>query len=157
MKLSNYELTSILIIITLFHFIFDYLSDGQIKKDETKIGILIFLHHLFCIFLCFGNILCLLFSKSIIMAFIIVVLSIVIQSGFLINKEYCWYTIMVNKMIDSEQPKRKWRGDLSLLIKHYIRGDSWAYSDIRNINQQSMVLCTNIMSILYLIKLICIK
>jgi len=156
MNLNNYELSCIILIITLIHFITDYLSDGQIENNETKIGILIFIHHLLCIITFYGSILCLLFSRSIFMAFIIIVISIVIQSGYLINKDYCWYTIMVNKMINHEQPKRKWRGDLFSLIKHYIRGDSWAYSDIRNANQDN-VLYLNILLIIYLIKLKFIK
>ena len=152
--MNNYEISCILLIIVLFHFSLDYLSDDCIKKDETKLGILIFLHHLFCIILAFGSVLCLLFSKSLLMAFIIIAISIIIQAGFLINKEYCWYTIMVNKLINPLQPKRKWRGDIASLIKHYIRGDSWAYSDMYSINQQSMVLGVNIIVIMFLLKVI---
>jgi len=151
--MQDYDIVCILIILTLVHFAGDYLSDKKITHSETKLGILIFIHHLLCVFMCFGSIICLLFSKSIILAFIIIAISTVIQSGFLINNDYCWLTVMINNLIDPEQPYRKWRGDYESLLKHYIRGDSWAYSDIRNINQQSMALNINVILILFLLKI----
>ena len=60
---------------------------------------------------------------------------------------------MVNNLIDPQKPNRKWRGDYESLIKHYIRGDEWAYSDIRNIDQTQFVIFINIILILILIKI----
>ena len=152
--MNNYELSCLILIITLFFFSVDYLSDNQIIYSETKIGILSFLHHLFCIILGFGSILCLFFSKSLIMAFILILVSTIIQTGFLINNDYCWYTVMVNKIINPlSLGNRKWRGDYESLIKHYIRGDSWGYSDIYTINQTQFVICINIIITLFLLKI----
>ena len=148
--MKNYELSCILLLVTIVFFSFDYLSDDQIVHSESKLGILIFIHHLICVIIGFGSIFCLFFSKSIFMAFLIIIISIILQIGFLINDDYCWYTIMVNKIINPLQPMRKWRGDYESLIKHYIRGDSWGYSDIFKINQTQFVILLNIIALLYL-------
>ena len=151
--MNNHELSCILCIILLIFFSIDYLSDDQITDNETKIGICIFFHHLACVISGFGSILCLFFNGTILSTTIIVLISIIIQAGFLVNNDYCWYTKMVNNLIDPQKPNRKWRGDYESLIKHYIRGDEWAYSDIRNIDQTQFVIFINIILILILIKI----
>ena len=153
--MNNHEISCILLFVILIFFSIDYLSDNQITKDETKIGILIFFHHLFCVILGIGSILCLFCSKSLIMAFVIIAISTVIQTGFLKNNDYCWYTTMVNKMTNpTGSGNRKWRGDYEALLKHYIRGDSWGYSDIFKINQTQFVLFINIILIMFLLKIL---
>ena len=44
-----YEYVSVILVpLILFHFCLDYLSDRDIVKDETKIGIIQFFHHTVC-------------------------------------------------------------------------------------------------------------
>ena len=80
-----------------------------------------------------------------------IITSLVIQIGYIINNDHCWLTVLSNKLINPEQPNRIWRADLFLQIKHYIRGDSWAYKDIYNFNQNNIVLFGNIVFIVFLI------
>uniref|UniRef100_A0A6C0I9C3 Uncharacterized protein n=1 Tax=viral metagenome TaxID=1070528 RepID=A0A6C0I9C3_9ZZZZ len=150
----NYDLACVLLTLTLVFFSIDYLTDNSITHDETKIGILIFIHHLACVVAGIGSTLCLLYKNVLPSVIVIIILSTIIQTGFLINNDYCWLTKMINKMIDPSRPNRKWRGDIFSLLKHYIRGDEWGYGDIRYINQTSFTRSMNFCLIIYLIKFI---
>ena len=56
----------------------------------------------------------------------------IILTGLYKNNGFCWYTTMVNNMIDPTKPMKKWRSRPSHFIKQYLRGHSWAYSNIVN-------------------------
>jgi hypothetical protein len=129
----------------------DILSDSYIKDNIIEIGILQYLHHLIGIFN-FGVLFLLFFSNSTNMLITSVIISIVSQIGWLYNNDLCWLFTYVNKKIDSNRPKRKWRAELYSFIKHYIRGDSWGFSDINVINMEGCSNFTNIITIFCLIK-----
>ena len=75
---------------------------------------------------------------------IVLILNFIIQIGFLINNDYCWYTRFINKIIDPEKLDVKWRSCFPEFITHYIRGNSWAYSDIRTNDFRLAVLLSQI-------------
>jgi len=75
------------------------------------------------------------------------------QIGWIHFDDRCWLTTMVNKLINPEKPDRIWRVDLLLQIKHYIRGSEWAYRNINNFEQTGIVLFSNIMYLLYLLRI----
>jgi len=129
----------------------DILSDSYIKDNIIEIGILQYLHHLIGIFN-FGVLFLLFFSNSTNMLITSVIISIVSQIGWLYNNDLCWLFTYVNKKIDSNRPKRKWRAELYSFIKHYIRGDSWGFSDINVINMEGCSNFTNVITIFCLIK-----
>ena len=63
-----------------------------------------------------------------------------IQVGFLINKDHCLYTEMVNKIIDpNTEDNHIFRGTFGIFLTHYVRGDSWAY---RNYNFRNSTILT---------------
>ncbi len=136
----------------LFNFGLEFLSDSEILKDELKIGIPNLLHHLLYAF----NILSvtvLLFLKPKLKVLIITILfSIVMQLGFLLNNDYCWVTQYINCLINPNRPNRKWRAGIESMIKHYLRGDTWAYSEIKNPDNSNLLIFLNIVHILVLIK-----
>jgi hypothetical protein len=153
--MNLYEYSAVILLpIILFHFIIDFLSDSEIPPGlETKIGILQFIHTIWGSIMLSG-IFILPFTKvSLSTLFITIATSIVIQSGFLINNDYCWMTKMTNNFISPTRKNRKWRGNIMLLTQHYIRGDQWAYSDIRSIDQTYFVLISNITLILKMLLL----
>lgn len=120
-------LVSIIICWVLLHFIVDYLSDERIVKDELKLGILQFIHHFIAQVGFFGILLPTNNLKYISGCFL---LNFCIQIGFLINKDRCWYTRMINKLIDPTQPDFiRFRNIIPVFIRHYIRGDSYGYRE----------------------------
>jgi len=120
-------IASIVIPYVLLHFIIDYLSDSRIVKDELKLGILQFIHHFIAQVGFFGILIPTNNIKYISGCFLC---NICIQIGFLINKDRCWYTRMINKIIDPNQPDFiRFRNIYSAFIRHYIRGNSWGYSE----------------------------
>jgi len=129
----------------------DILSDKNIKENLIEIGILQYLHHLVGIFN-FGVIFLLFFSNNTTMLTLSVIISIISQIGWLYNEDLCWLFTYINKKIDPNRPRRKWRAELYSFIKHYIRGDSWAFSDIQSVNMEGCANFTNIITILCLIK-----
>jgi hypothetical protein len=153
MQLSEYDFATFYIVYSLVSWIIDFLSDSKITDNEIKIGMLQYIHHLVSISH-IGIIVLLFFSKSMNMAIYSIIISMIVQVGWLINNDNCWYTTMVNKMIDPKQPNRKWRGEIGSFIKHYVRGDSWAYSDIYNTNMSTPAHITNVATIMYLLKVI---
>jgi len=154
MNLSDYEILALIHVpYSLIMWTLDFLSDKEITHSEVKIGALQYVHHLFGVFN-MGVIFLLLFSKSIKLSILTFIVIIVSQIGFLINNDSCWLLTLTNKAINPDRPNRKWRAEIGSLIKHYIRGDSWGYSDINvNINYSSVKFINTVM-IIHLIKLI---
>jgi hypothetical protein len=148
-----YQLMCFFLPISLILWIIDFLSDSYITKNETKIGIMQYIHHIIAI-IAFSGPFINIFVNNLTMLILSIILMIGIQIGFLYNNDYCWLTIMINKMIDPNRPKRKWRGEIESLIKHYVRGDSWAYSDIHHIDFSNSVIIINILFIFALLKII---
>jgi len=133
--------------------ILDFLSDKDVINNEIKIGALQYIHHLLGAFT-FGILILLLTSRSIPLTIVSIIVIFITQLGFLINKDYCWLLTLTNKTINPNKPNRKWRADVVSIIKHYTRGDDWAYEDINyNINCHS-VKVLNVAMILQLLKII---
>jgi hypothetical protein len=154
MNLTCYELFCIIIPLTIISFTIDFLSDGQITKNELKLGCLQFLHHLVshCTALC--GIFFLFITNSLIFYTICITLFLILQVGFLINNDYCWLTKLVNTTINKNNPLRKWMGSgWEYYIKHYIRGGTYAYSKMNRpgIDNKNIVIL-NIAIIIALIK-----
>ena len=114
----------------LINFCLDYLSDSQITHSETELGMHQLFHHLVATI--WAGIYTLPFmSSKLTVITVSVLVSIVIQGGHLMNKDYCWLTRRVNRKINSDKPDRKWvGGDIVSLMKKYVRGDDWAYSNM---------------------------
>lgn len=154
MNLNEYQLLSLIYIpYSLILFALDFLSDKNITENEVEIGVLQYIHHLFGIFN-IGVIILLFTSNSLVLTAVSIIINLIAQVGFLINGDYCWLLTLVNKKINSDIPNRKWRGELVSLIKHYIRGDDWAYSDIRNNDATPTVVFVNSIMFLQLMKLL---
>jgi hypothetical protein len=156
MNLSLYDYTAIILIpLSLIMFSLDFLSDSEIIKNETKIGIFQLFHHIVCIIFLSSVSFMPFLTKRLSVLIISVITSLIIQIGYSINNDYCWLTRMVNKMINPVRPDRKWvGGDIHSLIKKYTREDSWAYSDIRYIDNTNLVVFVNGVHILTLLKVI---
>ena len=150
---SFYELMCIFIPWSLTMWVIDFLSDSQITKDETKIGCLQYIHHLASV-LAFMYPFINLVIPSFTFFLVSIPLSIIVQIGFLRNNDYCWLTRLANKCIDPNHPNRKWRSTIDSFIKHYIRGDSWAYSDMGPQNFESGITMINIALLIGLVVII---
>jgi hypothetical protein len=150
-----YEFVAIFIIpITLFYFSIDYLTDTNITKDETKIGILQMLHHIWCSICFSGAPIAFFVLKDLKYTTLSIILLFLVQLGFLINKDHCWWVIMINKMTNTSV-NRKWISDLNSFIKYYIRGSEWANGDIHpDFNYKYQMPLFNIMYIITLMKFI---
>jgi hypothetical protein len=131
----------------------EYLSDSYITHSELKIGILDYLHHLVVIMVSTGSVLSL-FVNNIIFTSLVIIHYTIAQIGYIKNNEYCWLTKYINTLINNKIPMRKWRGGFDSLIKHYIRGDDWAYSDIKYINNQQKNIYINTILIISLIRIL---
>ena len=154
MNLDLYGYITLLTPIILFHFCIDYLGDSQITHSETKIGMYQFFHHIVCTIFGVGTLILPFVTTNINVVAVSIITSLIIQIGFLKNKEYCWLTRLTNVTINKEHPKRKWvGGDLESLIKKYTRGDEWAYSDIRNPDNNTMVNVINLIHLFMLVKI----
>lgn len=148
-----YDFIAVIILpLVLIHFTIDYLSDSQIIASETRIGILQFIHHLITKIAFVGSFFTLFLISDIKYISVGIIISIIAQIGFLKNNDYCWYTKMVNELIDPNKPNRKWRSDWGAFIRHYIRGDDWAYSDIWNSDITFEITIINIIYLIVLIK-----
>lgn len=153
--MNLYEFISVIVVpFTILHFCIDYLSDRDITKSEVKIGITQLLHHFILVTHVTGFTLLPFFKCNLQTAVTVILVSIIAQIGWLINKDYCWMLTMTNKMINSERPARKWRGEIMSLIKHYLRNDNWAYSDIKHVDNFNNILYMNTMHLFTLFKLI---
>jgi hypothetical protein len=154
MKLGLYEYIGVLTPFIIFNFCLDYLSDSQITQHETKIGMHQLFHHFIATILMCAFTLPF-FSPNLSIITLSIIVSIGVQAGHRVNKDYCWLTRRVNKMIDPQKPNRKWTGgDTGSLMKKYIRGDSWAYSDMGPQNNTLITFVTNIIHLFVLIKII---
>jgi len=152
MKNSFHEIMCIIIPLSLFLWTIDFLSDSQINKNETKLGILQYLHFLVSV-ISFSAPIFNIFTNNLVIQFLSIMITIISQAGHLVNNDYCWLTIFVNKCIDPTKPNRKWRANIDSFIKHYIRGDSWAYSDMYTLpGSENGSLIVNLISIAGLIK-----
>lgn len=146
-----YSIFNLIIIpFSLFIFAIEYLSDSYITHSELKIGILDFFHHLVVIMVSTGSFLSL-FVNNIIFTSLIVIIYTIAEIGYIRNNEYCWWTEHINTLINNKRPNRKWRGGIDNLLKHYFRGDDWAYSDIRYINNQQKNIYINVTLIVSLL------
>jgi len=153
MKIYDF-IAIILIPVILFYFTVDYLSDNNITKDETKIGILQLIHHTLCSICFITPIISLLLVNDLNYILVSIILLTGIQIGFLVNKDRCWYTRMVNKMTNTSV-NRKWISDLNSFIKYYIRGSEWANGDIHpDFNYKYTMPLVNMLYILSLLKII---
>ena len=154
MNLNLYEYISILTPFVVFNFCLDYLSDSQITQSETKIGMHQLFHHLVATIL-IGTFTLPFISSHLSVVGLSILVSMGVQVGHRINKDYCWLTRTVNKMIDPQKTKRKWTGgDIGSLMKKYVRGDSWAYSDMGPQNNTTVTLVSNLIHLFVLIKII---
>jgi hypothetical protein len=154
MNLNSYELVALFHVpYSLILWSIDFLSDKELVKDELEIGTIQYLHYLIVSFT-IGILVLLLASKSMPITILTVIISMCSQIGFLINKDICWITRITNLKINPNMPNRKWRGDVESLIKHYIRGDSWAYSEIRNNDMSNTINYINLFTFFQLIKLV---
>jgi len=151
--MNTIDYFSILIPISMCMFALEYLSDAQLENKELKIGILDYLHHLIATICTFGLPISVFYNRGISIVFINVVVFTISQMGFVINKDSCWLTTKINKLINKKRINRIWRSDLSTLIKHYIRGDDYAYKDIYNDSKLSLTLFINILIILNIKKI----
>ena len=156
--MNTYDFVALIILpLVIIHFSIDYLSDSQITHNETKIGVLGIFHHLVLTIQMVSIIFAIIPGTAPVGIIILgIIISIIVQAGYLINNDYCWVTRMVNELIDSQKPNRKWLCDIILQIKKYVRGDEWAYSDIRNVDQTGIVILSNLSFIIVLIKIILI-
>ena len=154
-NLSSYEMFSLVIIpFSLFFFGFDFLRDKEITKNETKIGIIQYIHHLAFSSSISGLIATFFLSSNIPFITFLTILSIIMQGGWLINDDYCWLTRYGNNTIGTKCKNRKWIAEIDSLVKHYIRGDDWAYSDARETKRTKEVIISNGLILMILIKII---
>ena len=102
-NLTLHELASIIIPLSLFNFCFDYLSDSEIIKDELKIGIVNYLHHVLAFSsVFFGFMFSMFFTNNIWFILMTTIIFIGIHVGFLINDNICWMTVLINKLINKK-------------------------------------------------------
>ena len=143
----------IVVLISLFNFATDYLSNKLITENELQIGIVTLLHHLvFSMLNLFPLILFININNGILLFLLFGIITA--QIMWIINKDYCPVTIFQNSLINKEYKHYKWMGTISDFITKYIRGDEWAYSDIRTVNRKSHVFFANGIIILYCLKMI---
>ena len=152
--MDSYNFISIFVLpLTLVHFSLDYLRDKDIKTNETKVGMLSYLHHFIVNFNLAGVLVLPFVDSTLSVITLNIIITIIAQYGLLINKEQCWLTTKINNLINGKT-NRKWIADLNSFIKHYIRGDEWAYSDINFLNNTNRLTFINTVFIIILIKFI---
>jgi len=156
MNLSAYEMFSLFYIpYSLIIWILDFLSDKEVNHDEFEIGVFQYLHHLFGV-ITIGMSFLPILTNSLSITVLSIIVLFVTEVGFLINNDSCWFLTLTNNKINPGKPNRKWRAEIVSLLKHYIRGDEWAYSDITHNINYSTVKLINTAMIIHLIKLIII-
>ena len=155
LDLSSYEMFSLIIIpFSLTFFGADFLRDNDITDNETKIGLIQYLHHFAFTTNISGLIGTLFLSNSIPLVAFLTLGSMINQAGWLINNDYCWLTQHANKTMGAKSKNRKWIAEVSSLVRHYIRGDEWAYSEMRQFDRSEQVLISNGLLLAILIKII---
>jgi hypothetical protein len=155
--MNLYQLFALIIIpCTLCSFSIDFLSDKDITHSETKTGLFLLLHHLICT-IQGSAILNLFISNNIPLLIITCLITVIAQIGWIINKDHCFLTRFQNNLINSSRPFRKWRASVSMYLKHYIRGDEWAYADFTNYRNNQMVIVGNTIILIWCIKILLTK
>jgi len=145
------ELLILLFYFSLITFAFDFLSNKYIHSNETKIGILIFFHHL--VFNVMSLIPLFLFTDPPLILITAFIISFNIANALWIkNSDHCFLTEYINELIDPNTKYYKWRSSFSEFIKHYTRGDSWGYSNIKYYSQTQNCLIFNLIIIIILLK-----
>jgi len=141
----------ILFTISLLFFAIDYLSNKYITHSETKIGLLILLHHLLYNTM---KLMPLLLFMKVSLPFLIFITSGILFAQILWIKfhDHCPFTEYINKLIDPSTKEYKWRATPEDFLKHYIRGDSWGYSNITNFSKNKYIILANILLIIIFIK-----
>jgi len=144
MKNDNiYLLVVIVLLLSIIYFSIDFLSNKEITHSERKIGVLTFLHHI--IFNTFGIIPLLLIIKVPFSVISFVTIGFILaQFKWIATKDHCLITEYINNLIDPEKKYYKWRATLECYIKHYIRGDEWAFSDTRIYDRDFSIILYNI-------------
>ena len=137
--------------LTITHFSIDYLSDNEITRSETKIGIIQYIHHFIVNFNLIGVLVLPFINADLLTLYTSVLVSVIAQGGYLMNQEQCWITKYVNKLICGRS-NRKWIADFSSFMKYYTRGESWAQSDVYG--KIDNTLKVTIMNVLFLFVLI---
>jgi len=154
-NLSSYEMFSLVIIpFSLVFFGADFLRDKEITQNETKIGIVQLIHHLAFTTNMSGLISSVFLTCNIKFVVFLTILSMINQVGWLLNDDHCWLTQYANKIIGAQAKNRKWIAEVSSLVRHYIQGDDWAYSDMRPVNRNRQVIISNGLILAILIKII---
>ena len=149
-------LVIIVILLSLFNFAVDYLSNSLITHNERTIGIVTIIHHLmFGILTLFPLILFIKINNGVLLFLLFGI--ILGQLIWIINKDYCPITQFQNSMINKEYKNYKWIGSIPEFIMKYTRGNEWAYSDIRNVNRKNEIIMGNGLLILYCLKMIFIN
>jgi len=145
------ELLILLFYFSLITFGFDFLSNKYIKANETKIGLLVFFHHLV------HNVMLLIplflfIDPSFVLITSLLVFFNIANALWIKNSDHCFLTEYINELIDPNTKYYKWRSSFSEFIKHYTRGDSWGYSNINNYNKTHNCLIFNLIIIIILLK-----
>ena len=153
MKFYNF-ISTIVLPLTVIHFACDYLSDSYITHSETEIGILQMTHHFLVVFNLTGIFVLPFFDIDLVTLFVSIMTLVIIQFGYLKNKEFCWLTRLINEKIKPGRKDRKWMGDFFCFMKHYVRGSDWTHGDIYKVDNRSKVLITNVVFLFILIKFI---
>jgi len=150
MDLYNF-ISLVIIPLTLIHFLLDYLPDRDISHSEIKIGICQLFHHTISIIQMSGLFLVPFLNVKLSVLIVLVLTSLISHIGYLKNKGRCWLLRYTNRLINPKKPDRKWISNIYSYIKHYIRGESWAYSDIRNDNNftnSKLISCSILISMI---------
>jgi len=150
-----FDFISLIVIpITILQFSLDYLADSQITHSETIIGLCQTLHHLVGVCQITGLMIIPFVNPSFSIILLLVMLFVITHTGYLKNKGKCWLLHYSNCLINPNKPNRKWIANMDSYVKHYIRGESWAYSDIRNNPNFNASLLINISLIVIMVKYI---
>ena len=148
-----YKCITLILPFAIVNFCMDYLSDSEIVKDELKIGIVQFIHHIILFihsFVIVGPFI----KPTIPLIILITAVNIGVQTGWLINNDYCWLTILTNHLIGTKNCNRKWMADIESHIKHYLHGDSWSITDINKLDNKLNVCLFNLFNLITIIPLL---
>jgi hypothetical protein len=148
MDLYNF-ISLIVIPLTIIHFALDYLPDRDVTHSETKIGIIQLFHHLISVIQTSGLFIVPFLNVNKSVFILLVTVSLISHMGYLKNEGRCWLLRFTNRIINPKTPDRKWISNIYSYIKHYIRGESWAYSDIRsdnNFGNSRLISCSLLIS-----------
>jgi hypothetical protein len=141
----------ILLVFSLIKFAIDYLSNKLITHNESIIGIVTLLHHIAFSILTFLPLILFIKISNGILLFLLFGI-IVGQIMWIVNNDYCSVTQFQNTLINEEYKNYKWIGSIPDIIRKYVRGDEWTYSNIRNTNKNSHIFLGNGILILYCLK-----